>query len=113
MSRSITWLREHKLFFAILLAITTAIGMTCISLWIYHVNDVSRLDISRPGYEKVRQSVKRNEENTKFAPTGNLDQTALKQFDTLFGKARKDLDGNGKFDSNVLDDDQLKIVPAQ
>lgn len=108
-----TWLSSRKLFIAILLAVAVALLLTCCSLWIYHSNDVSRLDISRPGYEKARQSVKRNEDNTKFSATGVLDKAALDQFDSLFTKARNDLNGNGKFDGNVLDDDQLKIAPAQ
>jgi hypothetical protein len=78
-------------------------------MWIYHVNDVSRLDISRPGYEIARESVQRQEETDMFQATGKLDKKALDLFKKEFDSKRKLLDGNSRFDPEVISDEQLKL----
>lgn len=106
---SVAWLRSNKLALAVLLALLVTAILTWISMWIYHVNDVSRLDISRPGYEVVRESVQRQEETDMFQSTGKLDKKALDMFQKEFDSKRKLLDDNSSFDPEVISDDQLKL----
>ncbi|NCU30413.1 hypothetical protein EOM57_01260 [Candidatus Saccharibacteria bacterium] len=107
---AINWLRGNKLAVVVLMALLVTAILTWISMWIYHINDVSRLDISRPGYEVVRESVQRQEEAGMFQATGKLDKKAVDLFLKEFNAKRKLLDGNSRFDPGVLSDEQLELV---
>ncbi len=106
------WLRSNKLILAVLIVLGLTIVLTWISMWIYHVNDVSRLDVSRPGYESVRKSIERQEDPDVFQPTGKLDKKAFEVFQKEFGSKRKLLDGNNRFDPEVISDEQLRLSPT-
>ena len=51
----------------------------------------------------------KGDETTNFSATGELDKEAMETFQKLFDKKREDLKAIGKFDSNALDDSQLKF----
>ncbi len=107
------YLAEHTILVGISLAVLVTIVLTLVSMVIYVKSDVSRLDISRPGYEKLRSSVvKAEDDKLKFEATGELGSAALRDFQTLFTGKRNMLGGAGRFDSDVLDDAQLKLTPA-
>ena len=108
---AIEWAKSRQFALAITLSIVVAFALTCLSLWIYHINDVSRLDISRPGYEVVRESVQRDTTGSTFEATGNLDKKSIDTFKTEFAAKRKLLDGNSRFDPQVISDDELKLNP--
>ncbi len=79
---------------------------------IYNYSDVSRLDISRPGYESLRKSVVKDEATT-FDANGTLNSKDIEDFQKLYDKKRQALNALGKFDGDALNDDQLKIVPSE
>lgn len=109
----VTWLRERRFVLAILLAIVLALALTSVSMWVYHINDISRIDISRPGYEDARKSVEReNGTVSSFESTGQLDEKSLDIFQKEFLEKREQLDGNSRFDPQIISDEQLKLGPA-
>lgn len=102
--------REHMIATGIAAALAIALLLTIASMWFYNQSDVARLDVSRPGYESVRQAVVKGNDETKFDTTGVLDSRALDDFQKLFDERRKPLEGYGRFDGVVLNDDQLKLA---
>lgn len=107
------FLIEHKIILGLLVALTVSLLMTSISIWIYNMSDVSRLDISRPGYEKARESVIKGDETLQFGATGVLDSNALKDFQQLFDEKREKLDANGNFAGDIQSDGQLRTVVSE
>ena len=105
--------RERKLLTGIILAVTMALTLTFVSMIIYVLSDVARLDISRPGYEKFRESVIKNEATVRFEPNGSLDKQAVQDFQELFSEKRRLLEPIGRFDGNPLGDEELKLAPSQ
>lgn len=100
---------ERRILLGIIGVVTVALIMTVISVWVYNLSDVARLDISRPGYEQARQSVIKGNETQQFSATGELDKDALDTFERLFDERLKALQAIGKFDGNSMSDDQLKL----
>lgn len=99
---------ERRLLLGIIFATVIAIIMTIISLRLYDLDDVSRLDVSLPIRENIRMSTKEDEVQ-QFGSTGVLDTQALSDFQALFTKNRSALDALGKFDGDALSSDSLKI----
>lgn len=107
------FLIEHKILLGLLVALAVSLIMTSVSIWIYNSSDVSRLDISRPGYEKARESVIKGDETLQFGATGTLDSNAMKDFQQLFDERREKLDAIGSFDGEIQSDGQLKAVSTE
>lgn len=94
-----------------LIAVAAAAVITVIGLRLYLLDDVSRLDASLPGREKIRSSLPGADESDKqFGPTGPVDQRALSDFQALYTKKRTALDALGRFDDTVLELDSLRIT---
>lgn len=99
---------ERRIGIGIAMAIVSALIMTTVSMMMYDMDDVSRLDVSLPNREKIRPST-REDDMQKFASTGLLDREALLDFQVLFSKNRASLNALSKFDGNVLSDESLHI----
>lgn len=103
---------RHRLSCFILLCIVITIIMTSISLRIYQVSGAIQLDLSRPGYEKVRSQVKKEADDHPFGSTGALDAAALKDFDARIDKYQRELKNLGNFNTEQLDDENLGITAS-
>lgn len=110
--RGITFFAERRVLLSIIAAVLLACVMTVISLRLYDLDDVSRLDVSLPIRENIRSSTKEDEVQ-QFGSTGVLDARALADFQALFTKNRSALDALGKFDGDSLSSDSLKIGPNE
>lgn len=104
------FLLSHMIFFGVSIAVIVALVLTSVSMWLYVVSDVARLDVSRPQYQSVREEVKKVEDTKKFNSTGPLDVQALRDFQELFDARRKSLNESGRFDGSLLNDDQLHLA---
>lgn len=103
-----TFFKERQILLGILVAVVAACVMTVVSMRLYDIDDVSRLDVSLPNRESIRSSGD-EEEVQNFAASGALDSKAMSDFQKLYDKNRAALDALGKFDSDVLSDDSLQI----
>ena len=104
----IDFFSKNRILLGIALAIFVAFVMTFVSLKLYDMNDVSRLDVSLPNREGIRSSEDKAEIQ-KFSSTGPLDSKALADFMTLYNKNRSALNVLGRFDGDSLSDDSLRI----
>lgn len=101
-------INRHKLPFAIFCAITIAIILTVISMWLYIKSGTSSLDLSRPGYTAVRDQVIAQPAES-FDETGPLDKKTVDEFKKLFDAQRKTLNSLGDFDDASLTDESLQL----
>lgn len=83
--------------------------MTGISLKLYQMSGAIQLDMSRPGYEKVRSQVEKEADDKPFDSAGKIDDKAVKDFDGRIDKYQEELKKLGNFDPTIIDDSNLGI----
>lgn len=108
LKRATAYLVERRIILVIILAIVIAFTMTLVSLRLYDMDDVSRLDVSLPNRENIRSSTK-EDDIQKFDSSGVLDEQAFADFQALYTKNRSALDALGKFDGDALSSESLQI----
>ena len=105
-----TFASERKIVLGLAAASVVALAMTTLSIWMYNISDVSRLDVSRPGYEQARESVIKADDALSFSASGELDVDAMKDFQQLFDAKRKALNAMGGFEGTILEDSKIIIT---
>ena len=107
------WIKSHQfaVFLMVVVIITTI--MTISSLVIYRTSGAYQFDLSRPGYENVRDSVKNDDTYTPFPSEGPLDATATKDFLERFDRLTERLDKMNDYDAEMLDDENLGLIPLE
>ena len=103
---------QHRIFYAITLALLVAMLLTAISMALYVSSGASRLDLSRPGYESLREEVQQGGDESTFSSTGPINSSVADDFQQRFDKHRDTLSKLGNYGSNALDDQQLQIAPT-
>ena len=100
---------QHRFLFMVTGAIVVSLILVAISMNLYNNNGTAQVDLSRPGYQAVRDQVSRSDNIESFSSTGELDEDAFKKFEKLYAE-RSDmvLDVAG-FGSAALSDDALQI----
>lgn len=108
------FINRYKLFFGITLAVCISLLLTVFSLSLYVITGTSKLDLSRPGYEEVRQKVEKAplRENA-FEPNGPLDSKIINDYLVKYKKQSQTLEKYDTFDPKLLDDAPLGLTPDQ
>ena len=104
------FISAHRLPMAIAGAIGIALLLTVISVSLYIRSGASRLDLSRPGYEKVRDKVKPSSEDDNFSASGPMNLEVANDFQKLYTKKRTTLSQLDPFDPAVLDDSSIRLI---
>lgn len=100
---------RFKLVLLLLGAISIALILTVISVNRYIKDGVAGLDLSRPGYEKVREQVRSNSDNEQFNATGLIDEAVLDRFEELYETEVSELPEANSFSDTSLSDEQLRL----
>ncbi len=104
---------SYKLAFAIGGAIVGCLLLTYFSVLLYSITGTGRLDLSRPGYEGVRQRVDRTPPSTVgFNATGALNAKVIENYLIQYNKQSQTLSHYDAFDPKLLDDAQLNLSDA-
>jgi hypothetical protein len=98
-----------KFLLALIIAILAASLLTFISIEIYVSSGVSSIDLSRPGYDALRQRVKTDSIANTFSSTGPLDTQTLDSFKKTYSKQTTDLQATGTFSDSSLDDTAIGL----
>lgn len=101
--------RKRRLVFALSLAIIATIVLTIISVSIYNLGGFYRYDLSRPGFEKVRQEVSTTPTDVTYDTTSPLSKQAVDTFFKEFDTHRKNLTDYDFFGNGSLSDDELQL----
>lgn len=111
--RAKEYIQEHRFGCFIVICLIVAFIMTGVSLKLYQMSGAIQLDMSRPGYEKVRTQVEKVAEDKPFDSSGKLDDKAIDDFQSRINKYKKELDEVGDFDPTIISDDNLGIYDDQ
>lgn len=110
MNKIKNWVINHQFASFISLAILIALVMTGISLMLYRYSGAIVLDMSRPGYEKVRGKVEKSTDNQHFDSNSKLDAKAIEQFNNQLNKYQSELSKLGNFSAGNFEDSDLGLV---
>lgn len=103
---------RFKLAITITVAIIIALVLTFISISLYIKSGVASLDLSRPGYEQVREQIRPSTGNKSFNPNGPVNKAAIDEFTKLYQAEVKELSGGNNFSDKSLSDKQLRFIPT-
>lgn len=84
--------------------------MTVISLELYRRSGAMKLDMSRPGYEKVRTEVEKSSDDQPYDSNGALTEEAVRDFENRVKKYQGELDNLGEYDNSIISDESLNLV---
>ena len=103
-------LGAHQFACFITLCVVIAGVMTVISLELYRRSGAMKLDMSRPGYEKVRTEVEKSSDDQPYDSSGALTDEALQDFENRVKKYQDELDNLGQYDNSIISDESLNLV---
>ena len=103
-------LGTHQFACFITLCVVIAGVMTVISLELYRRSGAMKLDMSRPGYEKVRTEVEKSSDDQPYDSSGALTYEALQDFESRVKKYQDELDNLGQYDNSIISDESLNLV---
>ena len=104
-------IRGPKLPLALTGAIAVSILLTIISVTWYTLGGASKLDLSRPGYERERTQVLTTETQKTYDTTSPVTKSAVDDFLKEYDDRSKELSGFGTFSDNALDDSNIELKP--
>lgn len=103
-------IRKRRLLFALSFAIFATICLTVVGVTIYNVGGFYRYDLSRPGFEKVRQEVSTTPTDVTYDTNSPLSKEAVDGFFKEFDTHRKNLGDYDTFNNGGLSDEELQIT---
>ena len=115
MNRAVTWIKSHQFLVLIFCVLVIAFGMSWFSLWIYKASGSYRFDLSRPGYEGVRDEIQGDDNTSDPSPyptVGPLDAASIQDFQKRFNRITENLDKMSSFDAEVVSDENLGFAGA-
>jgi hypothetical protein len=101
--------QQNKFLWMIGGAVIVALFLVGVSLALYASGGAAQLDLSRPGYQSVRQQATQNDSFNGFSADGPLDKAALEQFRKLYDERAKQATSVDSFGGDVLSDKSLSI----
>lgn len=100
---------EHRFLIMIGISIAIALFLVSVALALYASSGTAQLDLTRPGYQSVRDQASRSDTFDGFPATGTLDKAALEQFEKLYDERAKQAIGIESFGGNGMSDESLSI----
>lgn len=101
---------RHRFFLLVAGVIAVALFLVSVALSLYNSSGAAQLDLSRPGYQAVRNQAKRDTSTASFSSTGDLDKEALDQFSKLYGEQSGKVTSVDSFDASALSEDALQLL---
>lgn len=112
-SSELSFKDRHRFLVAVGGCIVIALFLVGVSLALYASSGAAQLDLSRPGYQSVRQQATHNDTMDAFPGTGNLDKDAIEQFRKLYDERAGQATSVDSFGGGVMSDEALSIdAPA-
>lgn len=101
--------RRHLFLVMVIGSIVLAMFMVLIAMNLYRSSGAAQLDLSRPGYEKVREQVGRSSEVRAFSPTGELTPAAIDEFRQLYQRGMDNITEVDAWQLDALSDSSLSL----
>ena len=100
---------EHRFLIMVGVSIAISLFLVGVALALYASSGAAQLDLSRPGYQSVRNQAPREDTFGGFSSTGVLDKAALEQFEKLYDERSKQVIGIESFGGDGMSDESLSI----
>lgn len=104
-----TYISKHRFIILIVVAIMITIGITALGLVLYRMSGAAQLDLSRPGYDIVRESATGDEKFDSFSSTGPIDEKSLEEFRKQYDKQANKATTVDSFGGDALSNASLQI----
>lgn len=111
-AKTVDFWSQHRFFLLIAGAILIALFLVSIALSLYHSDGAAQLDLSRPGYQSVRDKVEKNTSSEAFSATGPLDEASLDEFRAKYQKQADRVKQTEGFSPEALSDRALELDRA-
>lgn len=98
-----------KLPIALTGAILVSLALTVVSVTWYTLDGSSKLDLSRPGYERERSEVRTSDTQKSYDTTSPVNQQAIEDFLKEYDDRAKELGSYGTFEDGALDDNDIQL----
>lgn len=99
----------HRFLIMIGASIAIALFLVSVALALYASSGTAQLDLTRPGYQSVRDQAPRSDTFSGFPATGTLDKAALEQYEKLYDERAKQAVGVESFGGNGMSDESLSV----
>lgn len=104
---------NHRLALMIIMAITIAISLVTISMYLYISSGAIQLDLSRPGYQGVSSQTDSSYKTVEYYPeTGKLDESSISEFEKLYNEQVKKAHAVDAFGGTPLSYANLGILTS-
>jgi hypothetical protein len=104
--------QKNKFLWMVSGSVLISLFLVGVALALYASSGAAQLDLSRPGYQSVRQQAAQNDSFDGFPASGELDEKAIEQFRKLYDERAKQATGVDSFGGDVLSDKSLSIDAA-
>lgn len=108
-ARTLSGWQRHKFMALVGGTIVIALFLVSVALALYTSSGAAQLDLSRPGYQSVREQASRTPEFEAFPSNGALDEKAITHFKELYDKKAKEATSVDAFGGDVLTDKALAL----
>ncbi len=101
--------QRHKFMVLVGLTIALSLVLVSVSLWLYNTSGAAQLDLSRPGYQSVRDQVGQDTDFEGYASSGVIDEAALDEFRKLYDEQLERATAVESFGGSVMSNEALGI----
>lgn len=100
---------QHRFLLLVGISIAIALALVAVSLKLYYSSGAAQLDLSRPGYEAVSETVGKSEVYEGFPAIGAIDQQAIDDFREMYKQRAEEATNVDTFGGDVMSDKALSI----
>jgi len=102
--------QRHRFLVMIAGAIVVACFLVSVALGLYNSSGAAQVDLSRPGYEAIRNQANQDQSSKSFDATGTLDDATFKSFQDLYNARAAKVVDVASFDDAALSEDSLQLM---
>lgn len=111
-NRFVTLVVRHRLGALIMMTIVIAVVCSTIGISLYYSSGTAQLDLTRPDYEGVSDTLAQSGEASLFVDYpgyGTIDEAALKEFDALYKRQLENIHSVDAFGGDPMSLESLHI----
>lgn len=102
---------KHRFIVLVAMTILISLFLVSVALALYASSGAAQLDLSRPGYQSVRDQAGHSTSFDGFSATGTLDKKAIDEFRNLYDKQAEKATNVDSFSGNAMNEQTLSIDP--
>ena len=109
-SKFLEKISQYKFALMILSVVALTVIMTVASIWIYTSSGAINIDLSRPGFENIREETSASDPETQFKSSGPIDKDSVDDFNTRLESLQVKINSMNNFSNDVMSDESLGIT---